>query len=94
MPEPPSPLLVSRERRLRTLDGVPGMLPEKRADADRTELKEAPELCRDRDMSPGVGDAEGARGRRTGEHDRCRAPEDLAFGGRCERDSGLAWTPG
>lgn len=48
---PPSdmpPPLASRERRLRTLHGVPGMLPGSRPEALLTDDTDAPELWRDR----------------------------------------------
>ena len=61
------------------------MLPGSRPDALREEETEPPELCRCC-AAVGVvlvGEAEGARGLRTGEHDMCLAPDDGARGGRC-----------
>lgn len=57
-------------------------------EALRAEPTEPPELWRL--WVPGwvrVGEAEGARGRRTGEWERCRAPEEGALGGRCCRSA-------
>lgn len=76
---------------MRTLQGVPGMLPGRRPEALRVEETEPPELWRDC-LWFGEGDADGARVLRIGELDmlRWRAPEDGARGGRVARsDCGM-----
>lgn len=94
IPPPPSPpprdalllaALASRERRLRTLQGVPGMLVGRRPELLLADDTDAPELWRERgmaDWSAGVGEDDGPRCLRIGEQDKCLAPEDLALGGR------------
>jgi hypothetical protein len=78
---PTLPPLESRDRRcLRMAVGVPGTIP--RPEALRADATDPLELWRECAVV-GVGGTDGCRVLRIGEHDKCRAPEDGARGGRC-----------